>query len=317
MITKTQDHIYLAAGGVALLGTCIWAFMQQSAISSFQEPVNAPVSGGSYEPQPLSLSAPESKTWASPKAQSSGSEWLFDVFTPPKIYYNVDSGKFTVTVPINDPVVVGPVEPPPPPTFGLQLVKVEQPLFRLQLIGYVGEGPGARGNFLKVTTGDLVFATSGKKFPDLNLEVVRFSAERVRTQVEGGTEIIETVAKAVVRDTITGEEIPLDVKVRRHEGPLKAVFRTDDGREVSGSVGEQISVGDTSFSVGDITETPPSAVVTKSGPAQATPETQTLTIPPPPPPPSATSPTATDGTEEPPFSPANPEQPIPAGFPGF
>jgi hypothetical protein len=306
MITKTHDHIYLAAGGVALLGTCIWAFLQQSDISSFKEPVYVPSSGSIYEPQPLNLVAPESRTWGAPKSQTAGADWLFDVFTPPKIYYNVNSKVFTVTIPeiIRDPVEGSTPVESVRETFGLQLVKVEQPLFRLQLIGHVGEGPGARGTFMNVATGDLIFGATGKKFTDLNLEVVRFSAERVRTQVEGGTEIIETVAKALVRDTVTGEEIPLDSQVRRPEGPLRAVFRTDAGLEVAGSSGEVISVGDNTFGLQGIEQIPPSVVVTKSGGNMAAPVTETLTIPPPAPPPSEDS-----------LNPTNDQSTT--GFPGF
>lgn len=283
MSVKTNDNIYLAAGGIVLLGTCVWAFLQQSAISSFREPVFAPTSGAAFETLPIAITTPESRQWGLPKAQSAGGSWLFDVFTPPVIYYSTETRKFTVTVPvitrstdIPDSVLPAAADP-----FGLELVKVVQPLFRLQLVGYVGEGPSARGNFQNELTGAIIFGTTGKKLPDLNLEVVHFSAERVRTPVVDGTVIIETVVKATVRDTLTGEVIPLDANVRRSEGPLTVTFKQIDGTEIAAKSGEVLALGGFTFTVGALQLDPPSAVVTKVGGELTEPLLEILVIPPP------------------------------------
>jgi hypothetical protein len=295
MIAKTNDNLYLAAGGVVLLGSCIWAFLQQSGIERLSEVITAPASGVAYEPAPVALTTAESRQWAGPSSQPAGETWLFDVFTPPVIYYNTDTKKFTVTVPVprkaEDPIQV--VDTSMPAPYGLELVGVEQPLYRLQLVGYIGEGANARGNFLNVLTGEVIFGVKGKKLPSLNLEIVSFSAERVKTKVDGGTEIIETIAKAVVRDTVTGEEIPLDAKIRRPEGPLMATFKKVDGSTVSGKAGDVIALDGHVFVVGSLTSSPPSAVVTKSGGDLAQPEATTLVIPPP-----VTGPSETAGSME-------------------
>ncbi len=322
MSVKTNDNIYLAAGGIALLGTCVWAFFQQSDISAFREPVFAPSSGMAYEAEPLTITTPESRQWRPPAPQSAGASWLFDVFTPPVIYYNTDTKKFTVTVPVikrpDDPV--DPVLPVLPDTFGLELVKVVQPLFRLQLVGYVGEGPSARGNFQNELTGEIIFGTTGKKLPDLNLEIVHFSAERVRTPVADGTMIIETIVKATVRDTVTGEEIPLDAKVRRPEGPLMVTLKRPDGTEVAAKTGDVLTLGEHTYTVGALQLDPPSAVVTKTGGDLAEPKTETLVIPPPapvPPAPGEGMPSDFSG-ETSPFGVPNGNNPDSiGGFPGF
>ena len=317
MITKSNDQIYLAAGGVLLLSTCAWAFFQQSTISSFREAVTAPVLGTVYEAQPLTITPPESKNWTSPRSQSAGSDWLFDVFTPPKIYYNVETKRFTVTVPVYTPEISDtPEVVAPQPSFGIELVKAEQPLFRLQLVGYVGEGANARGSFLNTATGEVIFGSSGKKLPKLNLEIVRFSAERVRTKVEGGTEIIETVATATVRDTVTGDEVSLDVKTRRPEGPPMATFKTAEGNVLSAKAGDILTIDGATYSVDSIQVDPAQAVVTKSDPANTAPETQTLIIPPPPAPPSLGESSLEGSPAEGAAIPA-PADALPGAFPGF
>lgn len=313
MSAKTNDTLFLAAGGAALLGSCAWAFFQQSTISSYREPILAPVSGAPVEVAPITITTPASRQWGKPESQSAGANWLFEVFTPPVIYYNTDTKQFTVTVPVitrPDTTTEIEVVAPVVSSFGLDLVNVVQPLFRLQLVGYVGEGSNARGNFQNEVTGDIIFGTTGKKLPDLNLEIVHFSAERVRTPVADGTVIVETVVKATVKDTLTGEVIPLDAKVRRPEGPLKVTFKQADGTEVTATTGDVLTDGTHTFTIGSLQLDPPSAVVTKTGGTLTEPETQTLLIPVPEP--AVPANTGLEGGMPSEDSPA-----IPGAFPGF
>ncbi len=302
MSAKTNDTVFLAIGGALVLGACAWAFLQQSDVSALSEPVAAPMGGSAYEPSALNVSSSESRSWASPAPQSAGEKWLYDVFTPPKIYYNVQTKKFVVEPPVFVAIdtTVGPVVPDQPVTFGVTLAGVEQPLFRLQLVGYVGEGASARGTFEDQTTKQIIFGTTGKKLPSLNLEIVRFSAERRRTKVAGETEIVEMVCTATVRDTVTGVETNLDVKNRTPEGPIHVVLKLDDGTERSVPSGETIKIGAFTYVIGTIDSTIPSVVVTKSGGDLEAPETQTLLIPPPPPPVVPAEGTMTEGGEMPP-----------------
>jgi len=297
MSAKTNDTLFLAIGGLAIVGAGVWAFVQQSSISELRTPPLAPSSGAAYEPNAIKIVTPETRSWAEAPAQKAGEKWIYDVFTPPKIYYNTQTKQFTVVPPEPPPInpVVGPGDPPPVQVsgFGLDLVKVDQPLFRLQLVGYVGEGAQARGNFLNVKTGMVVLGTTGKKIPDLNLEIVRFSAERKVVPQAGGTTLRYIEVTAVVRDTVTGVETVLDPKGRVPEGAPIVTFRAADGTERTGKTGEVIVVGEMTYRVGDVVVEPPSAIVTREGPALPAPETQTLVVPPPPPPvaPDAATPT--------------------------
>lgn len=303
MSAKTNDTIYLAIGGIAILGAGVWAFVQQAGISALREGASAPSSGAGYEPTAIAVTSPASETWEPPTPQSAGDKWIYDVFTPPKIYYNTGTKQFTVVPPVE-----GPVDQPPPvpePVWP-ELVKVEQPLFRLQLVGYVGEGEQARGNFLNTKTGAVVFGTTGKKLPDLNLEIVSFSAERRVVPQPGGTTLVFTEVSAVVRDTETGVETKLDAKTRVPEGPLMATFKLPDGTERTASAGETLEVAGIGYKIGELTLVPPSAVATKEGPQVSEPETKTLVVPPPAPPPTTTE------SNEP-----APETMAPDAFPGF
>lgn len=306
MSAKTNDTLFLAIGGIAILGAGVWAFVQQSSISELSTPPIAPSSGAVYEPSAIKIVTPESRSWAPAPSQKAGEKWIYDVFTPPEIFYDIHTKQFTVVPPRRGGPVDPPPPPPPPPSFGLELVRVEQPLFRLQLVGTVGEGAQARGNFLNVQTGAVVFGTTGKKLPDLKLEIVRFSVERKVVPQPGGTTLRYVEVTAVVRDTQTGVETVLDPKGRVPDGPPVAVFRTPDGSELTAKSGDKLSVGDNGYTVGDLVVEPPSAVVTREGPSLPAPETKTLVIPPPAPPqPDPNAPPAEGG--------ANPAE-VPAVF---
>ncbi len=312
MPAKTNDTLFLAIGGLAVVGAGIWAVIQQGDINAFRAPPVAPSSGLAYEPSVIAVSSPESRRWAEAPSQSAGERWIYDVFTPPRIFYNTQTRQFTV-VPPERPQPPGEEPlPPPPPPFGLELVTVEQPLFRLQLVGYVGEGEQARGNFLNVETGAVVFGTTGRKFADLNLEIVRFSAERRVVQQPGGTTLVFVEATALVRDTQTGAEVKLDTQTRVPDGTPVVVLRDTEGTERRARSGEVITIGEATYRVGELTLDPPSAVVTKEDPALPEPVTKTLVIPPPPPAPTAEAPENPGGSFPPGF-PAG----FPSAFPGF
>lgn len=317
MSAKTNDTIYLAIGGLAIVGAGVWAFVQQSAISDLRTPPAPPSSGAVYEPSAIKIVTPETRSWENAPSQKAGDKWIYDVFTPPKIYYNTQTKQFTVVPPPpppdpNQTIVVPPV---PETGFGLDLVKVEQPLFRLQLVGYVGEGAQARGNFLNVQTGAVVFGATGKKIPELNLEIVSFSAERKVVPQPGGTTLRYVEVSAVVRDTVTGVEIKLDPKSRVPEGPLVVTFKTPDGSERTAKSGDSFTIGETTYKVGDLVLEPPSAVVTREGGPLPAPETKTLVVPPPAPPALPVDPNAPP--PEPGMAPSTPPQPGPGAFPGF
>ena len=66
-------------------------------------------------------------TW--PEAPKQSSDWVYEIFTPPKIYID-SAGNFSI-VPIRDPVS--------PPPFDLHLVEMHRLRYRIQLEGYIEE----------------------------------------------------------------------------------------------------------------------------------------------------------------------------------
>jgi hypothetical protein len=313
MSATTSDKTLIGVAGLLFLGASAWAWFQQTGLGDTAV-INAPTGGKNYQPEEIVTLNIETQAWPDPKPNPRGEEWLFDVFTPPVIYYDTNTSQFTVSPPVPPDTEVKQV------IFGLELLAVERDDFRLQLTGFIGSGETARGTFEDVQNQDVIIGAVGKKIPHINLEVTKFSVARQRkVPPDGGTPIIVTAAFATVRDTQTGEETELVSTERTKLPNSTATFRiTTTGEEKKAKSGDSIVADDTTWAIDRVTDTPPSATVTrrKAG-EEAQAETKVLEAT------GASSATSTNesasGQPAPEAPTSNNDQPAPptGAFPGF
>src|SRR5882724_9623739 len=85
--------------------------------------------------------------WNDPPPQTRGGKWVYEMFTPPEIYFDPRSREFSITPPLKPvPEQIAetnddPPETPPAP-------------FRLQLVGFVGGDGNYLGTFENLTTSE-------------------------------------------------------------------------------------------------------------------------------------------------------------------
>ena len=276
MAAKSLDKILCGAALLVLLSSLAWTLSQGGKPGG---PTGSPRTGGEaapYLPASLGEFRVTTQLWASPATQSGGAEWVYDVFTPPEIYYDLGNKRFTVTPPnaISE-VVVKPVEPP----FGVELVSVKQDAFRLQLVGYTGKEGKYKGTFENTVSGKTILGQSGKKIADLDLTIVSFEVKQIRTKQATGMDIIETEAVAQVSDDKTGEVFNLTNKTRLTKGTPIANLKAEGSAEAVGyKVGATFTVGDATFTVNSVSFDTNAVVVTKESPSLKEPLTKTLTV---------------------------------------
>jgi len=298
MAAKSQDKVLFGAAVCLLLACAGWMALQNAKLSALRTSSGINIAGKAYVPSGVDAPTVNTQTWPSAPSQSSGKEWVYDVFTPPEIYYDAVTKKFTATPPNHEPP---PPEPPAPP-FGVELLQVRQDAFRLQLVGYVGAEGDFRGTFQNMVTGDTVIGRAGKKFPDLGLTIKTFEVKHNRTKSNDNMDIYDTEATAVVVDDKTGEEIPLTNKRRLIKGePLAVLKAGDSATPMEYKAGAKFTVGTTTYTVVNVTFEPPSAEILKESPDLKSPVTKTLT------PGAPVAPV--------PASPVAPAQPAPTPFP--
>ena len=273
MAAKSQDKILFGAALFLMLASAGWMALQSSKLSSLRTSSEVNITPSAYVPAGIDAPTVSTKTWAEPPAQSSGPLWVYDVFTPPEIYYDSNTKQFSVTVP--PPPVVGPVVSPP---FGVEFVQVRPDSFRLQLIGYIGGEGDYRGTFENTLSGETIIGRAGKVIPDLDLTIKTFDVKQKTIESEESMPVRYTEATAVVVDNKTGDEVTLTNRKRYVTGTPFAVLKVDGSAEpIQHKVGAKFSVGNATYTILNVVAEPPSIEIRKESPDLKEPETKTLT----------------------------------------
>jgi hypothetical protein len=257
----------------AALASGVWWWQQRPALHRLQtERVAAELTGAAYAPSALPAPLSSAPAWKKPAAQSSGGEWIYELFTPPVIYYHAMARSFTVTPPI---YLAEKTNLP----FGLELLAVKREPFRLQLVGYVGGAEDVRGAFVSSQVPDTLLARAGRRFDQLGLAVKSLEVRKLNLTPNDPRPIYDVAAVAVVHDERTGTEVTLDTRgPKLTDTPLAVLRAVADAkarpRELH--VGDTFQQDDSTFRIERIQLDPPEVVVAKQTAGLPYPETRVL-----------------------------------------
>jgi hypothetical protein len=269
--------VSLAAGAVLLsLG---WAWRQQRELRAMDEARDArpTLAGRTYAPSAWRVATPERPAWGRAPEQSAGSGWLYELFTPPVIYYNTGARSFAVTPP-QYPVAEGDAN------FGSQLVGVKRGLFRLQLVGYFGSPDNYLLAFESPGSPETMLARVGRRFEELGLTLKSFEVKKVPVEHDEPWPVYDVAGLATLIDERTGAEVVLDTRMRKFTDAALAVFQP----AAAGSRPRELREGDSyadegaSYRVERIQLDPAEVIVSRSVPGLPVPETRALRPAPPP-----------------------------------
>ncbi|HEY5551777.1 MAG TPA: hypothetical protein VIK52_07805, partial [Opitutaceae bacterium] len=201
---KPIDDILLGGAGLLFVGLGLWALLGGTGEAA--PPVlPEPTAAGRYEPAALKNPETNTEVWTAPIASEDGGEWLFDVFTPPVIYYDVANHVFSVTAPdAGTGEARGPEN-----AFGLELVEVKRTPYRIQLVGYVGSEGDYIATFEDMETGETLLARPGRTVEAPGVMLRSFIVEKIKDESGGGTIVQDTRATAVIRDLRQNRDVTL------------------------------------------------------------------------------------------------------------
>lgn len=246
---------------VSALGWCGWGEREIAAVQAAPLDFAAAEAGGiaPVAPEPA---AGATAPWTDPAAGAGSSAWTFDVFTPPVIYYNRTTGRFSVTppeAPVDDAARIA--EKP----FGLVLQGVDQEPFRVQLVGFSGTADDPIGIFENLETGEGVVARAGYAFAGLGIEIRTLHVRREDMIVPDSMPLREIVAVAEVWDARAGRLVRLSSAARQWiDQPAARLQMADTGAVRLARVGEQWAAADgIVFEVRAVTLEPAAATVVK------------------------------------------------------
>ena len=215
-MNKIYDKLLLAIA-VLLLAGGVFLYLQKSgAITSLNPSIDVQPADKPYIPETTSSLSPAEVNWPEASEQSTG--WLYDVFTPPKIFID-ENGQFSEE---------GWEPPVPPPPFGIYLAQIERKPYRIQIEGYMQEDPTDASKVLLLMFDEeaqkQVLARPGEEKAEAEFKLLSFDIERLYN--EDGN--IQKIAKATILDQRSGEEVVLIDGERRYDSGFTAILRSDE-----------------------------------------------------------------------------------------
>ncbi len=266
---RPASAIAILAGSVILClgsaGSALWHGTPELRIPSvaLEKPYRPPALDGAAENPPQ---------WNPPAPQSAGADWVFELFSPPQIYFDASAAEFRITAP---------GAPLPPRDFELQLHAIERPWYRLQFQGYAGTPERALITIRNRETGGYVAGRVGDAFPEHGFRIHAFRCERRRVADEArphATPYAEESIDLTVLDERLGREISLDSKARRAP-QWHALFRERGDPLAIHSLreGEQLRLGAARFTLEGIDARAGAVTVVRECPEHAR-ESRTLSL---------------------------------------
>lgn len=263
------ERAALAASLAGVLAGGVWAWRQQPALAALRRaPAPMALTGTAYVrvAWPAPTAAP---SWTKPRAQSPGAGWVYEVFTPPVIYYHAVARSFAVTPPegIRETSLA----------FGLELLDVKRELYRLQLVGYVGDGHDCMAAFTSPESPETFLARTGQRFGELGLTLAKLEVRRVHVGDDSALTAYDLAAFATLRDERSGADVTLDSRARRFTDTPLAVLRLRAGaapREMR--EGDAIEDDAVTYRIERIQLDPPEVIVAKRVAGLPYPETRVL-----------------------------------------
>jgi len=272
LIKNLYDKALLALMLGAVTVSLIWVWQQKAAVRQLRSEAIAPaLAGPAYVASPSNLPAPAPTVWPKAPAQSQGSGWLYEVFTPPVIYYNTAARSFAVTPP-QYPTEQGGV------VFGLELLAVKLEPYRLQLLGYFGAPGDYLAAFVSPQSPETLLARAGRRFDQLGLTLKSFDVRKVTVESGEPGPVYDVAALAVLQDEQTGAEVVLDSRTRKLTDILLAVFRLPGAPGKSRELHEGDTFADegATYRIERIQLDPPEVVVARTATGLPVPEMRVL-----------------------------------------
>lgn len=234
---KRWDYLFFV-GGIIVLATS-GAWFGPAALRAPYPVPGGPEAGQALIESELATVVVEKAVWPEPPSQTGGEDWLFEVFTPPVIYFDEATRSFRLTPPI---------APPDPEPFGLEVATLRREPYRLQY----GAHHGVEGNYLieihDLKEDEWYRGRVGQRIDDAGCVITRFRAwkDRVQPEVPGATPYVVDRVELVLQDLRENAEVVLGREQKLREDITIGV-ELHNGTRASMQVREPLVTGDATY----------------------------------------------------------------------
>ncbi len=148
---------------------------------------------------------PDVNVWQPPISQSAGSEWIFEVFTPPLIYFNRIEESFVITPPFDR-------ELPDEQKISIGLTRFVRPPYRLQFAGYIGESSRYRIQLHDLEKNQFYRGQVGEVIEESEFQILDFQVNRILKVPSDGedTPFVEEIVQLSILDLRDNRMVALE-----------------------------------------------------------------------------------------------------------
>lgn len=236
---------------------------------------DAKPSGEAYAALEVTAYTPPNVDWNDVESQDEEGLWVYDVFTPPQIFWDSEKEEL---------VPKPPVPPPPPPPFGVEFRSIARELYRLQFEGFFAALSGEINdgkiqiydNRIKRTFRGKV----GKTFSKGKFKIL--SAEEKRDVDSQG--MIDRYIVVVIQDLEINKEITFreERKIYLENKQILKFETTNPPYDIQEIVvrekGETFTLGEDTFTLTDFSFDNQTATLKKESPILEEPVEETLSV---------------------------------------
>lgn len=267
-LRHSPEKTGVALALVAFAAVALWAAREHAGLTARleREPARVDLRGPVYQTGVVMAARATAAQWPKPLPQSGGQDWVYELFTPPAIYYSPLAGTFTVMPPIPDAGAIG-----------FELVAVELEPYRLQLAGYYGNPDELVGAFTSRHLAAPLLGRNGRHFPELGLTLRNLEVRKVPVDAGDVVPAFEVAAIATLFDERAGTVVTLDSRVRKlTDTPLARLRFANERQPRELREGDEFSDAVATYRIEHVQLDPPEVVISRRVASLPQPETRVL-----------------------------------------
>jgi len=249
-----KKHKYIITSGITLSLSLVLYGISLSPPLDESLLKRAP-NADSWEPPSFTKSEPSSEPWVAPTAQHEDGFWLYDIFTPPGIYFDEKRGRFIARDLFEDPDSC------------LVLDSFERIPYRIQFSAWVSEldYSDPQGLLYCSDTANAILVKAGDHCEAENFTVLAF--DYILKESHGAT---TRVARITLYDRHLGKEVVLTSpnKASHSDWVIHCHLASDsDSHYAFRAIGDSFKINDVSFTMLDFDPERETATIEKSSSA--------------------------------------------------
>ncbi|MDX2108839.1 MAG: hypothetical protein SFY80_01225 [Verrucomicrobiota bacterium] len=209
--------------------------------------------------------------WPAPPAQPAGPGWVFEVFTPPIIYFDQAKADFVVTPPTSENLRMVP--------FDVEVIAIERELYRLQYCGHAGADGNYSVQIRNEENGRWYSGKIGAHIPEAAFRILDFNAYQHLITPNDAKQAprMESGIRLLIRDERNGSDVELSAKPH-YTDRWYACLRTHTGTISKLHEGDSTTVDVATYTLVALTPTSRTATLSMLTPGMSQPAEKTFTL---------------------------------------